>query len=489
MLVSAGTVCIRATPSGAAAGVDHLVREILLRDAHPRLHPLIRGASSGLSAFKDVLEQLRRPRFRESLPGGIAAGAEAVAEVTAEDLVALGEKALDLEGLEDVVHSQWHKLEDRQAVYLKLLRCNIEGPQDLARSLQENTPGECGLNALFHESGFKTLSPQTIDSLVCELHVRLRQRIHLAEGRTCPVLFTAPHNMYLLRDDHPAHVMEEFTTLIAQRLARQLGGTCISWSRDEQRRSELLWLLARHAKPRTGDDQGFFLNPQNRDPNYLLVDELLHNNWFRQMTRVGDKFRDRFGPHRPTLHVDLHGCRDPPATQSHLTVGVAAMRQEADRARSNVTFERVEAFGAALSAELGPMLSAFGLKPAAPPLRVVGHTSQACCTVDGKGAPAPERFTGARPLAERRVTQSQQAVFFAGFTHSCQLEMSKALRRLLSRDEAALSRFGRALCKAWVAASEPSLPRVLSAPAKRCGSRAKGRARSTSSIQIASGTI
>merc|ERR1711988_1268684 len=59
------------------------------------------------------------------------------------------------------------------------------------------------------------------------------------------------------------------------------------------------------------------------------------------------------------------------------------------------------------------------------------------------------RFSGACLQDPSRVTQSQQAVEYAGLSHSVQLEMSKSLRCTLMISESLLHRLGDALRNAW----------------------------------------
>ena len=58
-------------------------------------------------------------------------------------------------------------------------------------------------------------------------------------------------------------------------------------------------------------------------------------------------------------------------------------------------------------------------------------------------------FSGAWRGTDRH-TQSQQAVTFVGFSHSVQLELSKALRALLVADRTLLKGFAGALHSAWL---------------------------------------
>jgi len=400
---------------------------------------------------KEVVELLRRAA--SDLP------------CDAEDLAALGERALALLELEDVVGRQWPSREERKAVHRKLLCCGIDSPQSLLRSLSSRSAGRCSLNDSLDEAGFKCLLPETIAELTADLETRIRQRVEVLDEGRRPVLITAPHNIYLRRDGQPPHVMEEYTTLIAQRLARTLYGTCLTWSRAEQRRTELLWFLSRHCGD--GSEAGAMLDPRNRDPNYLTPDEVLQNPWFKHMAKIADQWQGPSGQNKPTLHVDIHGCKDPPATPSHLTVGLGALRREADAGRGIVFTRSVDAFAASLESELGAVLSGMDLRPRATLVRVL--LPSPADDLDG-GASAPcERLSGAWAVSEGRVTQSQQAVSFAGFSHSCQLEMSQALRRTLTRDDAALARFARAVSRAWALALEAVVQTPTSLPALKTG--------------------
>lgn len=433
-----------AAVQNARLACEELVRDALLQTVHPNLHHLIKRTSGISGLYKDMVDVLRRP-----IIGG---DADAGLPCKAEEIAMLGERFVELEELEDIIRRQWPNAEDRYAAYYKFLRCGIESPQTLLSTLSRKVSGRSVLNDLLEKAGFKTLRDETLTDLLRSLDARVR-RIDLTEEGTRPVLVTAPHNIYLQRDGHPAHVMEEYTTLIAQRLARQLGGCCVSWSRAEQHRSELLWFLAKRRT--TGDDwgSGVLLDPRNRDPNYLLIEEVLENPWYRHMLEAAEQFRRSSRRGQGLLHVDVHGCRDPPHTPSHLTVGLAAMRHEVEMGRGPLTLDRVEAFGALLESEFRSVLAELDLRPPSQLVRVLIPTLSA-------GSGRVERLSGARPLEEGRVTQSQQAVAYAGFTHSCQLELSKALRGALSRDEQATTRFGRAILKAWLVSLQPSLPAI-----------------------------
>lgn len=428
--------------------------EMLMRGQLPSVQAALRRCSCVSSLRKEIMDLLRHPSSKLPCP--------------AEDLVSLGASAIEMEELEDVIRVQWGNREDRLSAQQKLLRCGIDSPQALLRSLSSRGAGRCALNDFLEDAGYRMLKAQTMAELVADLEVRVRQRIELIEEGSQPVLVTAPHNIFLRRDGQPAHVMEEYTTLIAQRIARQLHGTCLSWSRSEQYRSELSWSLARHrGHDDTDGDPGEFLDPRNRDPNYLSADELAQNLWFQQMSRLAEKWRETLGRGCRTLHVDVHGCKDPPCTPSHLTVGLAAMRHEADSGRGLLSPARVEAFSVALESELSAALRGLDLRPRSTLVRVLAPDLMAA-------EDEIERLSGAWPPSVKRLTQSQQAVTFARFTHSCQLEMSKALRRILFRDEGAVIRFGKALRKAWASAFSLTLPTVLQASPSKQGIEPSG---------------
>eukprot|EP00446_Apocalathium_sp_SHHI-4_P030199 CAMPEP_0177244902 /NCGR_PEP_ID=MMETSP0367-20130122/50164_1 /TAXON_ID=447022 ORGANISM="Scrippsiella hangoei-like, Strain SHHI-4" /NCGR_SAMPLE_ID=MMETSP0367 /ASSEMBLY_ACC=CAM_ASM_000362 /LENGTH=615 /DNA_ID=CAMNT_0018696767 /DNA_START=55 /DNA_END=1902 /DNA_ORIENTATION=- len=246
-----------------------------------------------------------------------------------------------------------------------------------------------------------------------------------------PVLVTAPHGIYLLRDGWDPHLAEEHTSDVAKALAAELGGCSLTWTTTEQRRAELLVVCSR----RRNVDIAEVLDPRNRDPNFLGADELPSNPWFNQVLGAAKSWR--LSGASGMLHVDVHGCRNPPATPSHLTIGLGAMHANVKHSGDK---RALVVFGAALETELTAVLRELPLQPKATLVRVAGVD-----VADGAHA----RFAGAWLPEVERLTQTQQAVSFAGFTHTLQLEMSKVLRRALLRDAKALARFSNALRSAW----------------------------------------
>ncbi|CAJ1338709.1 unnamed protein product [Effrenium voratum] len=258
------------------------------------------------------------------------------------------------------------------------------------------------------------------------------QRCELLEQGARPVLITAPHCMALLRDGQLPHLVEKYTAEISVGIAEVLGGSCLWWSASERRRTELLWRLNKRVNEERGEEirDGHLLDPRNRDPNFLTTTELTTNTWFQHMVKA----RRQWGAASLALHVDVHGCQDPPRTPSHLTIGLGAMCLHKGESGSNAALH----FGHALCRELGEVLAKARL-PRAPLVLIA--------------APGPDkdcpRFSGA--WKGDRHTQTQQAMM-AGYSHAVQLELSKALRSLLAADEGLLAAFANALRAAWVQA-------------------------------------
>jgi len=250
-----------------------------------------------------------------------------------------------------------------------------------------------------------------------------------------PVLVTAPHCIPLLRDGHPVHLVEEYTATIAQALTQKVNGTSLMWTSAEQRRVELLWSFGK----KRGTKGWTLLDPRNRDPNYLATVELAENSWHQQMLSTAASWRACLGQDVSTLHFDVHGCRDPPHTPSHLTVGLGAMLTEARNSGVADRVACVKAFGEALEHELTKVLTRMRLWPKVQLIRVIVPTAW----------DKHMRFAGAWAPNTQRHTQTQQAVAFAGFDFSVQLEMSKTLRRGLLQNRQSLDEFGGALIAAW----------------------------------------
>lgn len=425
----------------------------------------------------DSIDALRREVTQrlsclsQSKSGGLEASSETLPLPRTEDgLQQLAERMLKLEALQDVVRWRWTQRDEQRAAYRKFLLCGINSPQTLLRQLSAQSSGNlpqgvanCALNDALQRLDLKCLKTNTVEAIRAELESRERNapRTELIEEGDRPFLVTAPHNIYLCRDGNDPHLMEEFTTVIAQRIAKQLNGSSLAWTRSEQHRSEILWAQAKSASaggPPEESCAASFLDYQNRDPNYLHRDELPGNEWFLQMRNLADSWRE-LQKTETLFHIDVHGCRDPPCYPTHMTVGLGAMQQQLQRecqenggkgykaasGKGSGKGGSVEAFGQALKSELSAALGSIAsdISPKAPLVRVV---------VPDPNAECHEALSGAWQEETNRLTQTQQAIHYAGFTHACQLEMSRALRRVLFNDTTACIRLANALRSAWAKA-------------------------------------
>lgn len=261
-----------------------------------------------------------------------------------------------------------------------------------------------------------------------------------------PYLFTAPHCINLRRDGCTPHAVEMHTAEVATGLAKILQGACLRWTEAEQRRSELLGRLARRWRKGEDDTSQLerVLDPRNRDPNYLTTSELLQNQWFQAMC----SFASRQGV-ATMLHVDVHGCRDPPDSAAHLVVGLGAMQATA---ASSAELDVLIAFKEALLTELTDALGRLSSKLRA----AMDEQEYPLVTVVLPNGSDSEQFRFAGRCKQRdRRTQTQQAVEYAGFSHAVQLEFSRTLRQLLHKGHhhgasADLTSLANALRSAWV---------------------------------------
>lgn len=261
-----------------------------------------------------------------------------------------------------------------------------------------------------------TISESFIDSLR-----RLVQDSRLALGgfpdpspeTESPIIFTAPHTLYLNREGHKAHVPEKYTSDLARGFAHAIQAAFLTWTKAEEVRNKELF-----------DSMG---QPDhtNHDPNFTLRSELSRCPWTRKLRDV----RERFGP-RPCLHVDLHGCKDPGLEGgSHLVVGVRAMEFAG--------CEGVERFRSELQAALSVVLKGFTLNV------------------------RPEKLLTGAWEDEDRCTLTQQSLSPDGgaWTHAVQLEMSMILRKLLNRSRELQVLLAHGIMIAWVLAcgDEPGM--------------------------------
>ena len=262
-----------------------------------------------------------------------------------------------------------------------------------------------------------------------------------------PPLFTAPHGVFVPRDD-AAHVPEEWTTHIARTLARHARGFSATWGEPERAYSRLL---------RRADDEAFA-----DDPNCVARADARDAAWGLAIEHIDAAMRDGEGREvaspsvaRPRLHVDVHGRRDPSTGGREIgfgdcDVGTAALEEAAPALGARTR--------AALARELRAFFRAWDAggwgeggrgggggweeSDANANANSNAHSNSNALRFAVNEAPV---LTGVRP--DGRLTLSQQGV--ARGLASVQLELSLRLRRALVADDDAARMFARAVVDAW----------------------------------------
>lgn len=371
-----------------------------------------------------------------------------------EGLLALAERLLDLEVLRDVLRCQFSG-DELRSVYRELLEGNIGSLKDL----------------LWASPGIVVRGGPKMVMTIAEAKRRvadaaddggdLSRRCELVRFGAKPILVTAPHNIFLRRDGHPPHTLEEYTAWIAQRLAREISGSSLCWTREAQWRSETRYALGQRRKAAgVADGIEKELDPLNRDPNFLLPEELPKNHWFVKMQGwVGERQQQGV-----MLHIDLHGCQDPPKHPAHAMLGLGAMRQHAealpeDSPERELWLGRMHAFAEGLkgpvSEVLASILDSAAKRGTSPMVTPNWATVGAAATVTGLNAAVNEAgeyvetLSGAWPPFLNRYTQTQQSISVAGMSHAVQLEMSRTLRQVLVASSDGIAMLAHTIHAAW----------------------------------------
>jgi len=218
------------------------------------------------------------------------------------------------------------------------------------------------------------------------------------ESRVCfvprisvPLLFTAPHGLWLHRDNHEDHKPEDYTSFLANDFGSSLGASVATWSAEEIAKSK----------------QGGGADPDNRDPNYLHPDELALDPWNLmledQLQRCGGM----------CCHVDFHGRRDfSPGVndESDCDIGLGAM------------FERDPTTAKEMKAQLVTELTR---ALAETPFEVNSHPA-----LQGRGR------DGRMTLTQQSSQKGMQSV---------QIELSLSLRKELNRNRNLRAKFANAI--------------------------------------------
>lgn len=263
-----------------------------------------------------------------------------------------------------------------------------------------------------------------------------------------PLLMTAPHNLFLRRDGEKPHMREDFTSFIAQEMARHLEGKAICWTKPTQWRTETRYAVGVSRRESVGKCAvSEALDETIRDPNYLHENELGANAWFRSLRASvqsqASVSRDGFA-----LHIDVHGCQGPPVHPAHMIIGLGAMRQRAlelptDDPMRSVALNRLALFADSLRRWIGLRLASF-LELQAFDIALVTGTA-----TTNRADPDDDLLKGACPKLSGRRTLTQQSVLHAGVTHAMQLEISYYLRDELNKHPQKISSLAKALRACW----------------------------------------
>lgn len=384
-------------------------------------------------------------------------GAEAVGKLDAvqplegllpqeeEVLCRLADRILALANLQELLLVRWSNEAEHEEACLCLLSHGISSVEQFAALELASLPvGDASRSDAFKELQVEAVSRCIVGD---DKSAELNRRLVLSCMGSARVLVTAPHNVFLRRDGKEPHTLEEMTSFLALELARELQGSALCWSREAQWRTELCYALGQRRKAlEMAATVSEALDPENRDPNHLHMDELGGSTWFRNVQAWTAEKSQVQGA--CILHMDVHGCQDPPKHPAHCMLGLGAMRQHAEAlpvgsAEQQAAVQRLIAFAYALravGATLGPIL---GVEPS-----LAATITGVIQPVDRRGKHVPS-LSGAWPRERKRLTQTQQSVSHAGATHAVQVEMSRTLRHALVRQPGAAAQFAHAMLQAW----------------------------------------
>lgn len=436
-----------ATTSGAPRGRDMMkalaaldVRDLqgLRREVNCRILP----------------DAKRAEKKQKRKPAGRGARAAAAAEVVEpfplpreeHSLISLSENILEVERLKQLVYAHLPYEHEYTEVLFRMLSGNVESVFSFADKRADFDWSDLGPEI---EEAVLKMEEEAVSQADEDDLERIARRSEMVTHGHSPIIVTAPHNVFLRRDGCTPHMREDYTTFIAQRLAAELEGTCLCWTRLEQWRTETRYALGHRHIAAGAASTNEALDPTNRDPNFLCVEELYTNpwhcglkEWFCQRRREKKLFQ---------LHIDVHGCQNPPVYPTHMVLGLGAMRRRieemSDGPKRRAELRRLLAFADLLQEKLGPAVAP-----------MTGLSPSEIVTVTGLGpeagySAAQDFLTGVAVDPERR-TLTQQSVLHIGVSHGLQCEFSFRLRKLLLGEPRAIDCLARALRSCWREASE-----------------------------------
>jgi len=390
-----------------------------------------------------ILPEKKRSDRKRKKPGGQGTQGSAFPFPREEkSLLALSDRILELERLKRLVclHVPYEK--EYAEVLEKLLGKGVDSVSALAQHSLDNLQLGLGQDCL--ESLGVLLDEAKRQAGEDEVG-RIARRSEMIQYGRSPFLVTAPHNIFLRRDGCTPHMREDFTSVIAQRLAQELDGTAMCWTRLEQWRSETFYALGHRRIADQGQKStNEALDPTNRDPNYLRVQELHGNPWHCGLKEFARQCRQV--SKTAQLHVDVHGCQNPPVYPTHMVVGLGAFRRRIEEMprgpKREQALKRLVAFASALRETLGPAVAPHTGLQVHEIVTITGAGEEAGCP------PSQDFLVGVSSDPQRR-TLTQQSLLHVGVSHGLQLEISLRLRKLLVGEPAAIDKLARTLRTCW----------------------------------------
>jgi len=426
-----------------ALGVKDLqgLRKEVNRKLLPKHKTREGGAKSGVRESPSTRRQTdaATPKLLlEMLPAG---GSTFKLPSEEEALVALAERILELESFKEVLRTRL-EASDYARAYEELLEQGVGSIAALA-AIHTISTIRLQVSQALHEEAVRQVSENE--------EQQLARRCEILRCGQAPFIATAPHNIFLRRDGDKPHMREDFTGAIAQELARGVRGCALCWTKVVQWRTEFRYALThRHKAQAAGDKKSVdMLDASNRDPNFLHVDELPKNPWFCRLEAWAADHRSA-DQCCQALHVDVHGCQDPPKNPSHVIIGLRAMSQHVESLKQGPEREqaqhRLDVFGQMLKHKV-----ASNLAPAVAGIIALGDI----VNVTGVGTSAggnlyDDVLTGGYPKSTKRRTLSQQSVLHVGMSHSLQLEISMLFRKVLFAEPATTRELGRTIQECWM---------------------------------------
>ena len=230
-------------------------------------------------------------------------------------------------------------------------------------------------------------------------------------GCNC-IVFSAPHNIKLIRNENKFHKNEIYTDDIAKIFSNLSNGGYISWSKEELRRCN-----------KHGPD------PKNKDPNYLKLCDIEESEWYKYFRKSLTNYKKPF-----SIHFDIHGMKGPKdkvsiSNRADCILGMVPMEK-------NMGFGFTNKFKNLIEKNLIPILAKYNME----------------IMVGGKKTSNYPQLSGYWGNGRNTLTQiSSNGKFFKkySFSHSIQVELSLKLRKLIISNREFCFDFINGFLKSW----------------------------------------